>query len=144
MDTTVDNLLITPPVGLNGDDIEFSVMTSFTAIETAGVYKRVKLIRPDFLANLRPEYSNVARYDYQLEEPLIQSDQLLHASNGGIWDISAWDNAVWSADLPVNFNSVGGAWGPGRYISIATRGRTRTKLRLLGWDVVYDVGGPLL
>lgn len=145
MDNTVDNELISPPEGfINGADIEFSILTSFNPLQSAGVYKRVKLIRPDFLANLRPAFTSVARYDYVLAEPLIESDQLLHLSNIGSWDVAKWDKEVWGSDDPVRFNSIGGAWGPGRYVAIATRGRTRVLTRLIGWDVIYDVGGPLI
>ena len=34
--------------------------------------------------------------------------------------------------------------GSGRYVAIATKGASRSTTRLVGWDVIYDVGGPML
>ena len=145
MDVTVDNILIDPvdPV-LNGEDIEFSILTSYSALDSAGVYKRVKLIRPDFLSSFPPAHSSVARFDFDLSESFDTSLRVTSNLNIGQWDIGEWDAAVWGSRLGVTFPSIGGAWGTGRYVAIATKGQTRTRTRLIGWDVIFDVGGPML
>ncbi len=141
MDVTVDDALLTPPVGeLNGDGISFSILTTFQALNTAGRFKQIQLIRPDFIANLAPEYTTVARYDYDITEAIKSAAPSIEGA--GLWDSGLWDLAVWGSDEESGFNSIGGAWGKGRYAAVATKGKTRTKMRLIGWDVLYTVGGP--
>ena len=145
MDVTVDEQTLTPPAeGLNGRDIQFSVLSSFTAVGAEGLYKKVVLIRPDFLADLPPAYSNLARYDYQLREAvqLGAGDAPLYTS--AAWDVSAWDNVVWGGLTLVPNTYVGGSWGYGRYVAVATKGSCRTTTRLVGWDLTLTSGGPLL
>ena len=145
MDVSVDNAVITPAnPAFNGEDIEFSVLTSYRALGSAGVYKRVKLIRPDFLATEAPLHSSQARYDFDLAEG---NDFQLTPTAGNIsaiWDAGRWDENVWGSTESRTFPTMGGSWGAGRYIAVATKGKTRYRTRLLGWDVIYDTGGPLL
>ena len=145
MDVTVDEQTLAPPAqGLNGRDIDFSILSSFTSLGMDGLYKKVTLIRPDFLADLAPSYSNLARYDFDLRE-LIHTDKgasPLYAA--ATWDVSAWDNAVWGGSQLVPNTFVGGSWGYGRYVAIATRGSTRTTTRLVGWDLTFSGGGSLI
>ena len=144
MDVTVDNVLLTPPDDKkNGDDIEFSVLTSYQTIGAEGLYKRVKFIRPDFLADGEPVYAVQARYDYDLAEALAIPATPIGLA--GEWDISLWDTAVWGGGGELNpYNDVQGAWGPGRYVAVAMNGQTRNATRFVGWDVAFDVGGMLI
>jgi len=145
MDAAVDNVLLTPPVtGPNGDEIAFSILTAFNAIETKGIYKSVKLIRPDFLSSAKPSFSILARYDYDLIEGLAAQFTDPSAVPNGIWDTDNWDNALWGSDERTAFLSIGGAWGVGRYVAVAMRGTCRAKTRLIGWDLIFTLGGPML
>jgi hypothetical protein len=144
MDSPLDDVKITAPeTGQNGEDILFSVLTSYSALSVAGVFKSVKLIRPDFISSLPPAYSNQARYDFDLTEAL--DFQLTEPAEfiGAVWDSSNWDTAIWASDEGVSFPTIGGGWGYGRYVAIATRGSCRAKTKLLGWDVIYNTGGPM-
>jgi hypothetical protein len=145
MDVDTDNYLIDPPDPLNnGDDIEFSILTAYSSNGVDGIYKRTKLIRADFLSSLPPVYSSQARYDYDIAEGLnFQLDEQ-NLFGIGVWDQSVWDGAVWGSDTGTNFAFVGGAWGYGRYIAIATKGSSRSNTRLVGWDLVFDIGGPMI
>jgi hypothetical protein len=145
MDVSVDNALLNPPIpSLNGDDINFSILSSYSGVGSDGIYKGVKLIRPDFISPLPPSHSSQARYDFdvseatnfELREPLLVTT--------GLWDVSDWDNAVWGSNIGQTFPTIGGAWGRGRYVAIATRGASRSETRLIGWDVVYQAGGPMI
>jgi hypothetical protein len=145
MDVPVDNVLLTPVEGeQNGNDINFSILTAYSGLKTDGVYKRVKLIRPDFLSSLPPAHSSQARYDYELGEGL--NFQLQPPIQHGLaeWDVGSWDNVVWGSNRGQTFPSIGGGWGYGRYIAVATKGTCRTTTRLVGWDVIFDIGGPLI
>jgi hypothetical protein len=145
MDVPYDNSLLDPiDPARNGDDIEFSVLTAYSSLQADGLYKRVKLIRPDFIAPLPPSHSSQARYDYDTDEG--NNFQLREPSESaiGIWDAGSWDLAVWGSSTGSTFPTIGGAWGYGRYIAIATKGTSRSRTRLIGWDVIFDVGGPMI
>jgi hypothetical protein len=142
MDAPRDDVKITPPdTGENGDDIQFSILTSYSPLSVAGAYKQVKLIRPDFISSLPPAYSNQARYDFDLSEAIDFQLNTPQEFAGGIWDSSSWDAGIWASDEGVSFPTIGGGWGHGRYVAIATRGSCRAKTKLLGWDVIYTTGG---
>ena len=145
MDVDVDDRQITPEsLQFNGEDIEFSILTAFTSMELDGMYKRIKLIRPDFLAILPPITTSQARYDYDLHEGLLSNVSTPQNATVGEWDISDWDAVVWGSALPTPHSPIGGTWGHGRYVAIATKGSSRSRTRLVGWDVIFDQGGPLI
>jgi len=143
MDVNTDNVQITPPLDrLNGDGVRFSVLTGYQGLEMNGVYKRVKLIRPDFVAKGQiPAFRCQARYDYDLTEitpPISQID------SSGEWDSSTWDMALWGDDSFKGSSGLVGSWGYGRYVAIAMSGESRTDTRFVGWDVMFDAGGALI
>jgi len=139
----VDNQLIDPvDPAHNGDAIVFSVLTSYRALDSAGVYKRVKLIRPDFLAQQAPLHSSQARYDFDIDEGTDFQSSFDQGAQA--WDAGRWDESVWGSSKNTTFPTIGGGWGYGRYIAIATKGSSRYITRLVGWDVIYDTGGPLI
>ena len=143
MDVNVDNLQLDPPDPLhNGDDINFSILSSFQSYELDGVYKKVKLIRPDFVTTSPVSSSSVARYDYDISEALHG----LPTASGekATWDDGIWDKAIWAGGLPEGQSVIKGSWGYGRYVAIATKGKTRGDTRLVGWDVIFSSGGPLV
>jgi hypothetical protein len=145
MDVPIDNLMIDPvdPL-LNGDDIDFSILSAYSGLETDGIYKRVKLIRPDFLSNLPPNHSSQIRYDFDVNEGVDFNLKQPALGSLGIWGVSEFDAAVWGSSTGQTFPTIGGAWGLGRYVAVATKGSSRSTTRLIGWDVIYDVGGPMI
>jgi hypothetical protein len=153
MDVTVDNLLLTLPEGdtVNGQDIEFSILTAYSSMGLDAVYKKVVLIRPDFLATLAPSHQSQARYDFDISEADATSalNPPVTGISEGIWgenDVgpSNWDQAVWSTTNPTTYPTIGASWGTGRYVAIATKGFTRTTTRVLGWDIIYTNGGVMI
>jgi hypothetical protein len=144
MDVTADNVLITPPVdALNGTPIIFSLLTSFQDLGAPAVFKRVKLVRPDFISHAKPNTTVKVNYDFDLSEALqpIEAPPDIAGAN---WDVGIWDEAVWDAAIGVSFGEIGGTWGIGRYVAIAMNGSAREKTTFLGWDVIYDAGGPMI
>ena len=142
MDTNTDNNLLTPPIDKpNGDAIKFSVLTSYSGLERDGVFKRVKLIRADFVAKNRPEFVCQARYDYSLEE---SESNTTAVARTGEWDSDLWDSGAWSTDSFSGFNGINGTWGHGRYVAVAMAGESRTDTRFAGWDVIFDIGGVMV
>jgi len=145
MDVDVDDFKLTPESAtFNGEDIEFSILTAYSSLGADGVYKRVKLIRPDFISSLKPSHTSQARYDFNTAEGELLSVPTPLNGTVGAWDVSNWDEAIWASANGTTFPTIGGAWGTGRYIAIATKGASRSRTRLVGWDVIYDVGGPMI
>jgi len=58
--------------------------------------------------------------------------------------VSDWDQAIWGVDLVRGFASVYGGSGIGRNVAIAYRGESYYSFTLVGWDIIYDAGGPML
>ena len=142
-----DNVDPNPPQGTsildNGDDIEFSVLTSAQSYGDLGLFKRVRLVRPDYISATLPKYEVKILYDYTVDEP--KTDNFIADEEGvSLWDISRWDEATWTTGKPSGINRVSGARGIGRYVAIALRGKAREKLSLVGFDVTYITGGTLL
>jgi hypothetical protein len=142
-----DNVDPNPPQGTtildNGEDIEFSVLTSAQSYGELGMFKRVRLVRPDYISATLPKYEVKILYDYTVDEP--KTDNFIADEQGiSIWDISKWDEATWTTGKPSGINRVSGARGIGRYVAIALRGKAREKLSLVGFDLTYITGGTLL
>lgn len=145
MDSEIDNqLLIAPEEGLNGTDINFSILTAFSNLETDGVYKRVHLIRPDFISSVPPSHSSQMQWDYDIIEGEIPVFEDPVATDVAMWGVSIWGSVVWGIGADAVFPSIKGAWGHGRYGAIATVGTCRANTNLVGWDVIYSTGGPML
>tara|TARA_R110000772_G_scaffold25194_1_gene65832 strand:+ start:15339 stop:16985 length:1647 start_codon:yes stop_codon:yes gene_type:complete len=144
MDVPLDNVELTPANPLaNGVEINFSILSAYSALKSAGVYKNPVIIRPDFVSTLAPTQSSVAVYDYSITEPPATNTGTPIGLPTGLWDITDWDAAIWGGRDGITYNSVGGTWGKGRYVAIATRGSARTTTRLIGWDLIYTTGGVM-
>jgi hypothetical protein len=147
MDTTRDNVLITGPAEpqLNGSPIDFSLLSSYQNLGAPGLHKRVQQARPDFYGNSQPAYTIKVLYDYDFEEPaaVVQGDE--EAAANDEWDGSIWDVGVWSTIEGQSFGSqqLAGTSGIGRSVAIAMRGSSGDALRLITWDVMWTVGGPI-
>lgn len=143
MDVTLDEVLITPPPDpeLNGSPIGFSLLSAYQNLGTPGLYKKVEMARPDFYGQQRPNYEQRVLYDYNFEEPPAPSGSI--TLDGDLWDIAEWDLAVWAAAEGFGQARLGGTSGIGRTISVALRGDTGTDLRLISWDIMWKVGGPI-
>jgi hypothetical protein len=144
MDSVVDNALLTPvDPPINGDAIEFSILTAFSSMGEDGTYKRPHLIRPDFISTLAPSHTSQIRFDYDITEGVNNALTAPTPSTSALWDTALWETAVWGSDAGDIFPSMGGAWGYGRYCAVATKGTCRAGTNLIGWDVIYSTGGVM-
>jgi len=143
MDVELDNSLITPdPVNpINGEPIDFSILTTFQDFGEPALFKRGKYVRPQFLAQIEPKTTTRFRYDYNLSELTNLNAEIL--SLGSRWDIDNWDEAIWAGENPKGFDQIVGGWGMGRNIAIAMRGNSTTRTTLVSWDVIWDSGAPI-
>ena len=145
MDIDLDNVTITPPAtGENGGLIGFSVLTSYSPLsDDDGTYKRVKLIRPDFISTTKPAFTSQARYDFDTAEAFDFNSSTPAGLNVAVWDLGSWDNVLWASKNGTTFPTIAGAWGTGRYVAVATVGTCRANTNLIGWDVIFDAGGTM-
>jgi hypothetical protein len=147
MDTTRDNVLLTAPPEpeLNGQPIDFSLLSSYQNLGAPGLHKRVQMVRPDFYGNSKPAYTIKVLYDYDFQEPaaVVQGDAESAANDE--WDGSLWDIGVWSTVEGRSFGAeqLAGTSGIGRSVAIAMRGSSGDALRLITWDIMWLTGGPV-
>ncbi|MDB4312050.1 hypothetical protein N9937_01340 [bacterium] len=143
MDTTRDNVLLTPPPEpeLNGEPVPFSLLSSYQNMRSPGLFKRVLQVRPNYYSNATPVYEQRVLYDYTFEEPPppVAGEEV----QGEVWDGGLWDLAVWSSQSGSSTSPLGGTTGVGRSVSIALRGESGEELRLISWDIMWNVGGPI-
>lgn len=143
MDNYVDNELITPPAGVNGNAIPFSVLTTFNDWGSPAVFKRGKFIRPQFLATSEPSQTCAFRYDYDLLEELNSTPAPV--LGGSVWNSgeALWDFSEWDNNTPEGYANVRGGWGMGRTVAVVMIGRSVADTTLISWDVIWDEGAPL-
>ena len=126
--------------GDNGTEIEWSLLTSYQNYGSPGQNKRMQFIRPLFLTSGVPGYTVQARYDFDLEE--LFSAVSNPTLEGSLWGVGEWDVAVWGGDLQVEL-SLDGAFGMGRHMAVALKGRSVAQTQYVGADVMWDDGGLL-
>ena len=63
-------------------------------------------------------------------------------ANTALWDAGLWNAAVWSGSLEA-LDLPRGANGMGRHVAVNIRGVTGEPVILIGFDVVYDIGGMM-
>ena len=134
MSGSLDEVDIT---GTSGAPVEFSMLTRYTDYGYPGEYKQVQFIRPAFITSNVMNFEVKAVYDFDLGE--LPQAPALNVNFGAKWDISLWDEAIWTG-LTVSDDVRGGA-GYGRNVAIAIRGScvsTTTLINIEGnwqkWD----------
>jgi hypothetical protein len=124
----------------SGVEIEFSMLTSFQDLEAPGGNKIAQFIRATFIGQAVPSYQAVARYDYNIIEPLVTVPVVV--PTGDVWDVGMWDSAIWGGDFVVS-NALNGASGMGRSLAIAVRGSSSVQTTLVKFDVTFTQGNVL-
>lgn len=135
---TLDNVTLADPD--SGDEIEWSLLTWYSDLETPAQNKITQLIRPTFTAERVPNYSVLARYDYDLQEALAVP--IPSVPTGDVWDVAVWDTAVWGVGT-ITSNALSGGAGMGRSIAIALRGTSSAETTLIRFDIAFTFGNIL-
>ena len=138
-DGHVDNVLLADD-GATARTISWEQFGSFQAYGAEATYKRVQLMRPQFIGEVVPAYYIAARYDFDLSQ--IPGAPTFVGSAAGTWDAGLWDGATWGGDYIVNQPLVGG-FGVGRHVALQLRGRSAGETIHVGTDVLFDTGGML-
>ncbi len=135
---TLDNITLADPDA--GDEIEWSILTWYQDLNSPAQNKITQLIRPTFIAERIPNYSVLARYDYDLQEALAVP--IPSTPTGDVWDVGIWDTALWGVGV-ITANQLSGGAGMGRSIAIALRGTSSAKTTLVRFDLAYTAGNIL-
>ena len=138
MDVSADNI---PLDTSSQTEINWAVLTSYSRLGSPGMFKRVKLIRPDFVAERTPVFSIVVYYDYRMDEPPPTTGVLETSTD--VWDTGLWGTAVWGASAAVPYHKAVGGTGRGRAVAIAMSGQSLDATFLASWDIAWDTGGFL-
>lgn len=134
-----DNVLLADD-GESATAVEWESLTSFQGLGLPSNIKRVQFIRPLFIASTPPTFSVQARYDFDTSQ--IPGSPSYVAPVGSLWDSGLWGTAVWGGGRIVNAPP-SGAFGMGRHVAIAMRGRSATETIFVGTDLMVDMGGLL-
>lgn len=134
----LDNVTLADPTV--GDEIEWSILTWYQDLGTPAQNKITQLIRPTFIAERVPNYSVLARYDYDLQEAL--AIPIPSTPTGDVWDVGIWDTAIWGVGV-VTSNQLSGGAGMGRSIAIALRGTSAATTTLVRFDLAFTFGNIL-
>ena len=141
MDAELDNVKITPPVGVmqNGEAIKFSSLFFFGDYESGGMFKRGVSVRPDFMSSDALSYRVKFSYDYNRTE--LADTTSLSFEGASRWDNALWDNAVWTSNAQTNRQTLVGGSGMGRRLAIAVQGSAQADTFLQSYDVMWNTGG---
>ena len=125
----------------SGEPIDWSVLTSYQDYDLPAGNRVAQLIRCTFIAAVSPAYVAVAKYDYDMTEPLM-TPIVAPSLSGSLWDVALWDVGLWGGSV-VTINPLRGANGIGRSLAIWVRGNSRTKTTLIRADVTAIFGNVI-
>ena len=141
MDVFVDDQKITPTSEFNGEPIKFSVLTTFQDYGQPALFKRGQLCRPEFVSSVKPNFTTDFRYDYDLAEVINTATS--DPATTSVWDVGLWDSAVWARGIIEGQSELTGGFGLGRTVAISMSGNCRNETTFIGWDVIWNTGGPI-
>ena len=138
MDRNADDIQID---GSGKQPIKWTVLSSYSTLQSPGMFKRVKYVRPNFVAERRPAYEVTAYYDYRQDQPPPFDDLVI--TDGDVWDTGEWDTALWNTSTPIPWHRPVGVYGQGRAVAIGMAGASLDDTFLASWDIAWDQGGFL-
>lgn len=131
---SVDNVTLTAS---SPTEIQWSLLTAYRDLGTMR-HKQVHLIRPTIISGTgNPIMECHARYDWNLDEVAAPTGSLAEG-----WDYGDWDSEIWGGEFTTNA-PMGGAFGLGRAVAIAARGKSVSRTIIIGFDVLFEQGGAL-
>jgi hypothetical protein len=135
----VDNVLLADD-GASATAIGWESLTSFQSYGAPAIFKRVQMMRPQFVGQEVPAFYIQAKYDFDIS-PIVGAPGASTAS-GGLWNTALWDGSLWGGGFVTNQTPWGGS-GVGRHVSVNMRGLSSNETIHVGTDVMFDTGGML-
>lgn len=137
---SVDKVYIDPATDGDPEGITWDILTAYQHLEAPAHYKRVQYIRPMFSSGSLPAFTVRAQYDFDVSQ--ITGSPAYGGTGNALWDAGLWNTAIWSGGLEA-LDIPRGANGLGRHVAVNLRGVTGEPVILVGYDVVYDIGGMM-
>jgi hypothetical protein len=134
---TLDNV---PLGGQTGEAVSFSILTHYSGLGQASIWKRPQYIRPYWVGSQQPTFNIQIRFDFDIEE--LRKSPAYLPKDLSQWDSAIWDNALWEGTAQSYLETIG-LNGMGRHMAIAVRGNSVADLTLVGFDIMYDTGGMM-
>ena len=119
--------------GEGGDPILFSGLLRFTNYGDPR-YKQVQYMRPAFITSNVLDTDVRAVYDYNVTEQVTPISGI--SDNSSEWDVSNWDQAVWSGLTTAG--RVEGSFGYGRSVAVAIRGSAVDRATLINVEIAWQ------
>jgi hypothetical protein len=124
-----------------GSPINFRCLTSFQAPAGHSNFTRVGFVRTIGLVAGTASLTVKAVYDYNIQE-YISPPLVVPILGENVWNSAVWDRDLWDFNLKGrSFTS--GNLGIGRSFAIGMSGNSDTRINIIGWDVLFNVGGYL-
>ena len=124
-----------------GEPPSFSVLTSFQSPGGHGQFKRVNMIRPIGIVGGQVNLNVDAVYDYNIEDvtpdPVPLPPNSASLWNSAYWNAATWNYAISGTSLPI------GTFGMGRAFAVGMAGFADSRITVVGWDAMFNVGGLL-
>lgn len=123
-----------------GDPISGVIQPAYSYFGLPGMNKKFHMVRPTFLAAVRPASVVQMATDFQYVPPVVPTE--FATASGAFWDIGRWDVDRWGGDLNTydEWQGVGGiGYAGSAIINTTTVGETF----LPTIDYIYEPGGVL-
>lgn len=126
--------------GNNGDDIAWSMLSSYQEYGETGHYHRAQHVRVVLQSESAPGIAIEAKFDYDMSDaPAASAAASVVVA---LWDTAVWDSAIWGSEM-ATYSRTFGASGIGRALAVAIGGSSNTETGLIRMDLFFDTGGPL-
>ncbi len=139
-DGDADKVYIDPETDGEARTIDWSMLSSYTSFDKPALNKVMQFLRPVFAGSSQPSFEIVTRYDFDISEATLSP--IFTQGVDAVWDISAWDSAIWGGGNVSQENPQGAA-GIGRYVAYALRGSSSSPTTLVVVDALYTPAGYL-
>jgi len=137
---TITNITVVKAAAL-GEAIKFRSLTAFQSLGEHARLKRVGIARTIGILAGSASFNVNAVYDYKIETS-IPSPEISPSSGVNVWNSAVWDSATWDFDVEGQSFPVG-VLGMGRSVAIGINGEATTRINIVGWDMILNVGGYL-
>ncbi len=124
-----------------GESIDFRSLTSFQAPQGHSSFARVGFVRAIGVLAGEAQINVRAIYDYAIEQT-VPSPGAAPNPGTNLWDSGVWDQDLWDYALEGQSFTVG-TLGIGRAFAVAMNGSASTRINIVGWDTMFNVGGYL-
>ena len=124
-----------------GQPIQFRGLTSFQPLGPHATNTRIGFLRTVGTLSRAIALNIKPIYDYNVDA-FLQPPGPVADAGISLWDVAKWDENLWVGG-PTGGSIPRSVMGMGRTAAIAFSGNAADRINILGWDGIYEKGGPL-